>query len=213
MTRIEDYRKTLAALDDWEPFLLRESGLPGPRGNLELAAAVADLGSADQFAAWMALTPEQAPVNSPQEFLVFCGVCGQGRLLAEGNHAVLATLRRFASDPRWRTREAVAMALQRWGDEDMDGLLAAMADWSCGAFLEQRAAAAALCEPRLLIDPRHASAVLDILDAITTSLLSVKERRDPGLSHPAPGVGLLLERRRGCVAGAGQGCHGTLVRL
>ena len=179
MARVDDYRTKLAALDDWEPYLLRESGLPGPRGNLELAAAVAELGSPDQFARWLTLSLVEAPVNSPQEFLVFCGVRGQGRLLVEGDHAALVTLRRFASDPRWRTREAVAMALQRWGDADMDGLLAAMADWSRGTFLEQRAAAAALCEPRLLVDPRHASAVLEILDAITTAILSVEERRDP----------------------------------
>lgn len=179
MTRVDDYRKTLAALDDWEPYLLRESGLPGPRGNLELAAAVAELGSADQFARWLTLSPEEAPVNSPQEFLVFCGVRGQGRLLVEGDDAALATLHRFASDPRWRTREAVAMALQRWGDDDMDGLLAAMSDWSRGAFLEQRAAAAALCEPRLLVDPRHASAVLGILDAITTAIIDGEDRKNP----------------------------------
>ena len=37
----------------------------------------------------------------------------------------------------------------------------------------------ALCEPRLLVDPRHAGAVLATLDAITTSILSVEERRDP----------------------------------
>ena len=42
------------------------------------------------------------------------------------------------------------MALQRWGDADMAGLLAAMTDWAAGNPLEQRAAAAALCEPRLL---------------------------------------------------------------
>ncbi len=59
----------------------------------------------------------------------------------------------------------------------MDGLLAAMADWSRGAFLEQ--GAAALCEPRLLADPRYGSAVLNILDAITASILSVEARRDP----------------------------------
>ena len=179
MSRIDDYRKTLTSLDAWEPFLLRESGLPGPRGNLELAAAVAELGSAGQFARWLTLSPEEAPVNSPQEFLVFCAVRGQGRLLAEGQSDSLAILRRFASDPRWRTREAVAMALQRWGDDDMDGLLAAMADWSCGTFLEQRAAAAALCEPRLLVDARHAGTVQEILDAITFTILSVDDRRDP----------------------------------
>ena len=36
-----------------------------------------------------------------------------------------------------------------------------------------------MCEPRLLVDPRHTSAVLEILDAITTAILSVEERRDP----------------------------------
>ena len=50
----------------------------------------------------------------------------------------LQTLRTLASDPRWRIREAVAMALQRWGDADMAGLLAAMADWAAGNPLEQR---------------------------------------------------------------------------
>ena len=56
-------------------------------------------------------------------------------------------LRPFASDPRWRLREGVAMALQRLGKQDMRRLLAAMQDWSTGNWLEKRAAAAALAEP------------------------------------------------------------------
>ena len=47
------------------------------------------------------------------------------------------------------------MALQRWGDADMPGLLAAMAEWADGSPWEQRAAAAGLCEPRLLKRPAH----------------------------------------------------------
>ena len=42
------------------------------------------------------------------------------------------------------------MALQRLGDVDMAQLLAEMRDWAEGTPLEQRAAAAAICEPRLL---------------------------------------------------------------
>ena len=61
------------------------------------------------------------------------------------------------------------MALQRWGDADMAALLAEMADWAAGNPWEQRAAAAALCEPRLLKQPEHAAAVLRILDEITAS--------------------------------------------
>ncbi len=34
MPNVKDYRQELQALDDWVPFLLKNSGLPGPRGNL-----------------------------------------------------------------------------------------------------------------------------------------------------------------------------------
>lgn len=119
----------------------------------------------------------EAPTNTPQEFLAFCGVVGLGRLVAEGRHDLLLALRRHASDPRWRMREGVAMALQRWGRVDMDGLLAEMAVWSLGTPPEQRAAAAALCEPALLGNPAHAERTLQILDAITASVARSKDRR------------------------------------
>jgi hypothetical protein len=62
------------------------------------------------------------------------------------------------------------MALQRWGDADMDALLIAMWEWTQGDAWEQRAAAAGLCEPRLLRDPEQAIAVLHLLDDITSQL-------------------------------------------
>ncbi len=93
------------------------------------------------------------------------------RIPRVGKSLPLRELRSFAADPRWRTREAVAMALQQWGDADMDGLLAAMRAWAeAGDSWEQRAAAAGLCEPRLLGNPVHAAAVLAILDRITHRL-------------------------------------------
>jgi hypothetical protein len=118
MSKVDEYRLILRELDDWDAFL-QESGLPGPRGNLELARAVAEEGDEALFARYLALDAGQAPVNSPYEFLAFCGVLGQGKVLAQGERGVLETLRRCASDPRWRTREAVAMALQWWGRVDM----------------------------------------------------------------------------------------------
>jgi hypothetical protein len=102
---------------------------------------------------------------------------GLGRLLAEGHHEFLATLRRCAADPRWRIREGVAMALQRLGDVDMAVLLQVAEEWSQGDLLEQRAAAAAVCEPRLLGQPEHVGRVLQLLDAITASLTQVVDRR------------------------------------
>jgi 3-methyladenine DNA glycosylase AlkC len=177
MGKVDDYRGHLRAIEDWDAYLLRESGLPGPRGNIELARAVAEEGDGALFQRYLAFDAQKAPTNSPEEFLAFCGVLGLGRLLAEGDRSVLGPLRQHASDPRWRSREAVAMALQRWGQADMDALLAEMDQWSKGNPLEQRAAAAALCEPGLLSEAGQAERVLQILDAITNSLLSVEDRR------------------------------------
>jgi hypothetical protein len=94
MSKVDDYRQILGTLKDWDTFLLQESGLPGPRGNLELAQAVADEGDATLFKRYLAFDAEQAPTNSPLEFLAFCGVVGLGKLLAQGKHGVLKTLRR-----------------------------------------------------------------------------------------------------------------------
>ena len=44
MTKVDEHRAALRALQDWEPYLVDHSGLPGPRANLELIAAVADEG-------------------------------------------------------------------------------------------------------------------------------------------------------------------------
>ncbi len=122
---------------------MKESGLPGPRANLELVQAVADEGTLDLFQRYLTYTPDRASTNSPEVFLAVCGVVGLGRLLAEGDLDQLAVLRDCANDPRWRVREAVAMALQRWGDADMSALLKAMNEWAKGTLLERRAAAAA----------------------------------------------------------------------
>ena len=146
--KTDTYRQTLRTLRDWDQFLLKESGLPGPRANLELVQAVADEGTLDLFQRYLTYTPDRAPTNSPEVFLTVCGVVGHGRLLAEGDLDQLAVLRDCANDPRWRVREAVAMGLQRWGDADMPALLKAMSDWAKGTLLERRAAAAAVCEPR-----------------------------------------------------------------
>jgi len=99
-----------------------------------------------------------------------------GQLLSQGNSDALLILRSAASDSRWRVREGVAMGLQRLGDTDMERLLSEMKRWSRGNFLEMRAAAASLCEPRLLKQTKHARESLLILDRITTSISGSKNR-------------------------------------
>lgn len=191
MTRIDQYRQTLRATIDWDAFLLANSGLPGPRGNLELAQAVAAEGDAALFERYLRYTPELAPVNSPQEFLAFCGVLGLGKLIVQGQEFRLATLRTFAADPRWRTREAVAMALQIYGRADMPALVHAMQGWATGSPLEQRAAAAALCEPDLLTDPAVCAEVLAVLDEITRAVTAAngETRRSEGFKALRKGLG------------------------
>jgi hypothetical protein len=189
MGRVDGYREKLRQLEDWEPFLLEQSGLPGPRGNIELARAVAEEGEPELFEYLLAFDAERAPTNSPYEFLAFCGVLGLGKLLAQGRREVLETLRECASDPRWRMREAVAMALQRWGRSDMDALLQEMAVWSQGNLLERRAAVAAVCEPALLLDARQTERVLELLDEVTASLVKAEDRQSDEFKALRKGLG------------------------
>jgi hypothetical protein len=174
LSKVESYRQALNRLDDWVLFLLKESGLPGPRGNLELAHAVAQVGSKQQFEKFLVIEAEE---NTPEVFVVFCGIIGLGKL-AVNEPKLFVRLREYASDPRWRIREAVATGLQPAGDQNMDLLLQEMKRWSTGGWYEKRAAAATLAEPRLLKQPKHARQVLRILDKITASMEHVVEGKD-----------------------------------
>lgn len=185
MSKIDDYSHALKKLNDWIPFLKKESGLPGPRGNLELAHAVAQVGNKKQFEQLLSLEAEE---NTPEVFLVFCGVLGLGRLAAS-NPKLLETLRSYASDPRWRIREAVATGLQLTGDQDMSLLLKGMQKWSKGNWYEKRATAAALAEPRLLKKTKEIEKVLKILDRITASMETTDGKKDESYKILRQGMG------------------------
>jgi len=176
-SKVAFYVEKLKSLKDWDSYLLQESGLPGPRGNLELAQAFADLGNEEKIKNYLAIKKEEAPGNSAMVFLTFCGVVGLGTLVNRGKVEYLKQLRQFASDSRWRIREAVAMALQKVGDVKIEFLLQEMKEWSKGNPLEKRAAIAALCEPRLLTNEKVASQVLSILDDVTASLANLPDRK------------------------------------
>ena len=170
MSKAEEYRRHLQELKDWKPYLLKESGLPGPRGNLELAQVVAEEASPKQIEAFLSIPIAESPENSSQVFVVFCGVSALGKRVAGGDRTQLKRLRQYASDPRWRIREAVAIGLQYFGDVDVRYLVSEMGRWSKGSWYEKRAAAAALAEPRLLRGPDIAGEVLQILDQITVDI-------------------------------------------
>ncbi len=167
--RVQHYRDELRKRrGEWEPYLKANSGLPGPRANLELVEAVGEEADADLL--WRLSA-------SSDEFLALCGTAGLGRLAATDGEAVLGWLKELAADPRWRVREGVAIALQRLGRTSMPQLIGEMEPWSKEGPFVQRAAAAALCEPALLKRPDEASRVLAVLDHITRSMAATRERK------------------------------------
>ena len=170
MSRRDDETAAYTAAPDREAYLRSHSGLPGPRGNLELIEVASAVTDRTVLEHWAALRPDVAPENTPEVFLACVGTVGLGRIVAAGDRTPLPTLRRLASDPRWRVREAVAMALQAWGDVDIGELVDEMERWAVGSPFEGRAAMAALCEPRLLADRSVVARTLGILDRLTRSV-------------------------------------------
>lgn len=155
------------------------SGLPGPRANLTLMTAFAELAPPD-------LVLELAP--DPDEYLRCCGTVGLGRLLAEGA-APDDLLRERAADGSWRVREAAAMAVQRVGDTAPGRLRTLVSAWVVDDDpLVRRAAVAGICEPRLLRDPVTAAAALDACLSATRSLLAT-----PAADRRAPAVRTLRQ--------------------
>jgi hypothetical protein len=175
MGKVDDYRLALRHRADWLGFLAANSGLPGPRGNLELVAACgeeADLARAREL------------IATDDEFDVVCGLVALGRLVGEGDGRQVAVLHRHASDPRWRVREGVAMAVQRAGDADVETAFRIAERWALDAHpLVRRAAVAAVCEPRLLADDAYARRALALVDRVTAHLASLRgdERRSADL--------------------------------
>lgn len=177
MRRTAPGRAHAAALEalppaQWTAYLTEHSGLPGPRANLELLDVVGDRAPADLLRAW---------ATDADEYLATCGIAGLGRLVERVDDADAARIRVAAEDDRWRVREGVAFALQRIGDREPALLRALLAAWSDGGPLVQRAAAAGVCEPRLLDDPATLAAALDVLDTATSALVALPQarRRDP----------------------------------
>lgn len=177
MSRIDEHRLALRDLrpEQVRGYLTERSGLPGPRGNLELMEAFGDVAAPEQILAL---------ADDPDEYLRCCGTAGAGRLLVEGTgdaDALLALLHARAADRLWRVREATAMALQRLGDADPAVLRRVVAAWVRDPDpLVRRAAIAGICEPRLLADPATARAALDACAAATATIeaLPAGARRD-----------------------------------
>lgn len=187
--KAHDYCKSLKFHKSHRLYLLQHSGLPGRRANIELAKAFAQTAGQKVINDYANIPASEAPENTPEEFLSFCGVLGLGRLAMEGKNHALQKLRNAASDERWRVREAVAMALQNIGHFDMDWLIRIARDWIQGNYYEQRAAVAGICEPDMLWNPRYAKPVFDILEQVTENVKKSKARKSQGFKTLKKGLG------------------------
>jgi hypothetical protein len=96
------------------------------------------------------------------------------------NVYLLEAIRGAAEDPRWRTREASAMALQRLGEEDPELLRSTLDGFLSGAsLLARRAVVAALAHPPLLEDEDFARYALATAERVLADTAEVahEERR------------------------------------
>jgi len=147
-----------------EEYLMKQSGLPSPRANLELAQAFGRVTEEvysdasetldSMIDEWVDLSESEAPTGNPREFLVFCGVIGLGAVAALqrqqlGN--ILIRLREKSNDGRWRVREAVCFALQRLLYRYGAPFSHYLEQWAqTGTPYELRAAAVSVADPPLL---------------------------------------------------------------
>ncbi|MFX1566209.1 MAG: hypothetical protein ACFFCH_09480 [Promethearchaeota archaeon] len=99
--------------DRLEEFVVTHSNLPGPRGNLELAFALAEIyGDLEVLLRWVDISEEEAGVNDPRSFLAFCATVCLGKIYTKTKDLkLIRRLKELANDGRWRMREAVAFSV------------------------------------------------------------------------------------------------------
>jgi len=201
MSKKESYKNSLTCLLDEflktdsqekiREYLASNSNLPGPRGNLELAYAFAEeveyFSSSNLSKMWelasrlIRVSPNEAPVNDPKEFLPFCGAVAIGTIASshlELLREAFLLLKKLANDPRWRMREGVAMGLQKLIEKQGQDVLAELDGWIVkNDWLAMRAVAAAVAEPALLKDRQTAKSALALHKKILSHALAARDRK------------------------------------
>lgn len=201
MGKLESHKQDLLPLfhgflqsynrDALAEYIKKNSNLPGPRGNLEMTQAFAELiaeaSSKDSGRLWGLLnaltshSAEKAPKNDPTELLPFCGALGIGALGAADSRfysAAMNKLRSLSQDSRWRLREAVAQALQKLLKAQSEKTMLILRDWiGKENWLQMRAVAATVAEPDLVQDPQFAAYALELHQKIIDSLQKAHNRK------------------------------------
>lgn len=187
-------------------YLVSNSNLPSPRGNLELAMAFAeiieDYSSRELGKLWelclklTEISADEAPTNNPKEFLTFCGTYALGAIASISPRyfdRALVLLRELADDPRWRIRESVAMGIQKLLIKRSQNTLRELENWIAGNnWLAMRAIAAGVAEPPILKDDKIARRALELHKKIFAKILHSIERKSDEFRTLRKGLGYTL---------------------
>ena len=158
--------------------LKANSGLPGPRGNLELLHKFIEKCDQDIVEKCLEELGEDT-ANSPEEFVGMCGVVGYSMLNWRNTDELLGHLSRFAIHKSWRIREAVAIAVQEIPFQSLEDRVALTEQLETTDPLINRAIIAGLCEPRNLRKQKGIEKVFGHLWRATV-LLAGKDRLSDG---------------------------------
>jgi len=187
-------------------YLISNSNLPGPRGNLELAGVFAEVVEEHLVKApgrlWTLCqelteySPDDAPTNDPKEFLPFCGSLATGAIGSVSPtyfQQAMSRLRELAEDPRWRMRESVAMGIQRLMEKQSQKTLKELETWIVkDKWLAMRAVAAGVAEPALLKNQHTATSALKLHEKIFARILAAKDRKSDAFKTMKQGLGYSL---------------------
>ena len=133
--------------------LREKSGLPGPRGNLELLYQYIDDCSLESTVQCMAVIQDDTS-NSPDEFVGMCGVVGFAVLIFGDQDKLIEHLQRYATHSSWRIRESVAIAIQEMPAKSLEERIGITSRMEDDDPLVCRAIVAGLCEPKNLRNQR-----------------------------------------------------------
>lgn len=151
----------------WPNFVTEHSGLPGPRANLALVEAVARSATGEAI---------DALLTDGGEYPVMCAAAALGRGADDPEHADRARV--LAADERWRVREGVAIGLQLCADGFPSTFRTIVTTWVDDADpLVQRAAVAAVCEPRLLRTAEAAATAITVCQRASAHLVGLAPAR------------------------------------
>ncbi len=163
-------------------YLKENSRLPGPRANLELLYEFIENATDTEIDNCMSIA-DSVTLNSPSEFVLFCGVAAFIKRTARLHRTVDVDLSNYTNHESWRVRESVCIGFQ-WAKHYLTPyeMMKNLISLKHGTALDKRAYFATLCDPILLNDYIEPSEVLSDLLEITLDCFNMNDKLDRELT-------------------------------